>query len=131
MIPRHLTSKSSIGDLEEAPVIQTVESFTIITTQASEIMAPLHDRIPLIVDPKHYRWWLLRDRILATNVLQKASMNAMIMEFFAGVMIFAAGNMVYFEIRRLIQDLRDGSDKPESARPLGFNDVRRDKRVNG
>lgn len=50
------------SDLDEAPPSQTVESFTIITTQANETMAPLHDRMPVIVDPKHYRWWLLNDR---------------------------------------------------------------------
>jgi putative SOS response-associated peptidase YedK len=45
-------------DLEEAPPSQTVESFTIITTQANEAIAPLHHRMPVIVQPAHYRWWL-------------------------------------------------------------------------
>jgi putative SOS response-associated peptidase YedK len=45
-------------DLEEAPPSQTVESFTIITTQANAAIAPLHDRMPVIVEPAHYRWWL-------------------------------------------------------------------------
>jgi putative SOS response-associated peptidase YedK len=45
-------------DLEEAPPSLTVESFTIITTQANPTIAPLHTRMPVIVEPKHYRWWL-------------------------------------------------------------------------
>ena len=45
-------------DLAEAPPSQTVESFTIITTQANATMAPLHERMPVIVQPEHYRWWL-------------------------------------------------------------------------
>jgi putative SOS response-associated peptidase YedK len=45
-------------DLEEPLPSQTVESFTIITTQANETMAPLHHRMPVIVEPAHYRWWL-------------------------------------------------------------------------
>ena len=45
-------------DLEEAPPSQTIESFTIITTQANEAIAPLHHRMPVIVQPAHYRWWL-------------------------------------------------------------------------
>src|SRR5476649_1541364 len=45
-------------DLEESPPSQTVESFTIITTQANEKIAPLHHRMPVIVQSAHYRWWL-------------------------------------------------------------------------
>jgi len=45
-------------DLEEPPPSQTVESFTIITTQANETIAPLHHRMPVMVQPAHYRWWL-------------------------------------------------------------------------
>ena len=45
-------------DLDEAPSSQTVESFTIITTPANKTIAPLHDRMPVIVQPEHYHWWL-------------------------------------------------------------------------
>ena len=45
-------------DLPEAPPSQTIESFTIITTQANAAVAPLHDRMPVLVQPAHYRWWL-------------------------------------------------------------------------
>jgi putative SOS response-associated peptidase YedK len=33
-------------------------SCTIITTQASEIMAPIHERMPVIITPEHYSQWL-------------------------------------------------------------------------
>ena len=45
-------------DLPEAPPSQTIESFTIITTQANAAVAPLHERMPVMVQPAHYRWWL-------------------------------------------------------------------------
>jgi putative SOS response-associated peptidase YedK len=45
-------------DLEEAAPSQTVESFTIITTAASPTIAPLHTRMPVILQLEHYRWWL-------------------------------------------------------------------------
>ncbi|RME40343.1 MAG: SOS response-associated peptidase [Planctomycetota bacterium] len=35
-----------------------VESFTILTTEANELVRPLHDRMPVIVAPKHYALWL-------------------------------------------------------------------------
>lgn len=45
-------------DLEDAPPSLTVETFTIITTAANPTIAPLHNRMPVIVEPKHYLWWL-------------------------------------------------------------------------
>jgi putative SOS response-associated peptidase YedK len=36
----------------------TLYSCTIITTAASEIMAPIHERMPVIITPEHYRQWL-------------------------------------------------------------------------
>lgn len=45
-------------DLAEAPPSETVESFTIITRAANDAIAPLHDRMPVIIAPSHYQWWL-------------------------------------------------------------------------
>lgn len=44
-------------------------------------------------------------------------MDTLMVEIFAGVMIFAAANMAYFEIRRLIQFLRAGFDKSGKNKP--------------
>jgi putative SOS response-associated peptidase YedK len=35
-----------------------VQSCTIVTTHANELMRPLHDRMPVIPDPKDYTVWL-------------------------------------------------------------------------
>ncbi|MDG2380689.1 MAG: SOS response-associated peptidase [Pirellulaceae bacterium] len=35
-----------------------VESFTIITTQANDAMASIHDRMPVIVAPDNYEMWI-------------------------------------------------------------------------
>lgn len=37
---------------------ETVESCTILTTEANELMRPIHDRMPVILDPKDYDLWL-------------------------------------------------------------------------
>ncbi len=36
----------------------TVRSFTIITTTANELLAPIHDRMPVVIDPAEYQAWL-------------------------------------------------------------------------
>jgi putative SOS response-associated peptidase YedK len=37
---------------------QPVESCTILTTDANELMRPLHDRMPVILDTSHFDRWL-------------------------------------------------------------------------
>ena len=39
----------------DAPVL---ESFTILTTDPNELMEPIHNRMPVIVDPRDYERWL-------------------------------------------------------------------------
>jgi putative SOS response-associated peptidase YedK len=37
---------------------QGIETYTIITTEANSLLAPLHDRMPVIVDAADYERWL-------------------------------------------------------------------------
>ena len=37
---------------------ETLESFTILTTGANELVHPLHDRTPVILSPEDYDTWL-------------------------------------------------------------------------
>ena len=45
-------------DLNEAPASETIDSFTIITRAANAAVVPLHNRMPVIMAPNHYSWWL-------------------------------------------------------------------------
>jgi putative SOS response-associated peptidase YedK len=37
---------------------ESLETFTIITTEANEVVAPLHNRMPVIIERKDYARWL-------------------------------------------------------------------------
>jgi putative SOS response-associated peptidase YedK len=37
---------------------EPIESFTIITTDPNELMEPIHDRMPVILEPRDYDRWL-------------------------------------------------------------------------
>jgi len=39
-----------------------LQSFAIVTTTANELMAPINNRMPVILQPKDYTRWLSRDR---------------------------------------------------------------------
>jgi putative SOS response-associated peptidase YedK len=54
-----LTDDFFVNDFDEEPnPDQIIDSFTIITTRANSTIQPIHDRMPLIVEPEHYDWWL-------------------------------------------------------------------------
>jgi putative SOS response-associated peptidase YedK len=37
---------------------ERLETFTIITTEANELLKPLHERMPVIIEPQNYDRWL-------------------------------------------------------------------------
>ena len=37
---------------------EPIESFTILTTRPNELTAAVHDRMPVILPPRHHRLWL-------------------------------------------------------------------------
>lgn len=51
------TEELALGDAEPL-ASQVVESFTVITTTPNPMVAAVHDRMPVILGPEHYRWWL-------------------------------------------------------------------------
>lgn len=40
---------------------EAIDSFSIVTTAANDLLRPLHDRMPVILDPKDYGPWLDTD----------------------------------------------------------------------
>ena len=47
---------------------KTINSCAIITTEANGLVKPLHDRMPAILCPDEYGWWLDRDETNAGEV---------------------------------------------------------------
>lgn len=54
----------------EGEVLQTV---TILTTTPNALVAPVHDRMPVIIAPEHYQQWLSGDTLQAAELLQPAN----------------------------------------------------------
>jgi putative SOS response-associated peptidase YedK len=47
-----------LWDSWRSPDGERVRSFTIITTEPNELLAPLHDRMPVILAPENWPLWL-------------------------------------------------------------------------
>ena len=58
-----------LWDVWTNPEGERIESCTIITTAANEVIKPLHDRMPLIVAPEDYGVWLTEDVGRASEVM--------------------------------------------------------------
>ena len=56
--PATLWLRRSVGTLERSAGGEWVESFSIITTDANQVVAPLHNRMPVIIERKDYARWL-------------------------------------------------------------------------
>lgn len=61
----------------KAPEGERVESCTIVTTDANTLVAPIHDRMPVILDPADFDAWLDGDRETALALLKPFDPAAM------------------------------------------------------
>jgi putative SOS response-associated peptidase YedK len=50
--------RDGIKELEGASVRRVDQNFAVITTDANQLVAEIHDRMPLILAPKDYLRWL-------------------------------------------------------------------------
>jgi putative SOS response-associated peptidase YedK len=50
-----------LAEIEASREPQWLQSYTIITTEANELMAPVHDRMPGILHPSDFNRWLDRE----------------------------------------------------------------------
>lgn len=51
-------SFAGLWDRWQGPGGKVVESATIIVTDANDLVRPVHDRMPVIIDPADYEFWL-------------------------------------------------------------------------
>jgi putative SOS response-associated peptidase YedK len=59
---------------------QDIETCTILTTSANELLQPIHARMPVIIEPKHYETWLspkIQESTLLLPLLQPPSSDGM------------------------------------------------------
>jgi putative SOS response-associated peptidase YedK len=58
---RPMIGFAGLWDAWKDPQGQWLQSFSIVTTNANELMAPVHPRMPVILHPRDYDRWLSRE----------------------------------------------------------------------
>ena len=82
---------------------QVVESCALMTTDSNELMAPIHNRMPVIVDPARYDEWLdpMQQEVTKLNALLRP---------------YPAGEMMVYPINRFVNNAY--FDDPRCIEPL-------------
>lgn len=85
--PYHITlsngepfAMAGLYDRWEQPDGERMESFTILTCPPNALVAELHDRMPVILEPRDYERWLdrdVKDEALLRDLLKPLSAEAM------------------------------------------------------
>jgi len=89
------------ADLDEPPPSRVVETFSIITTTANAMVAAIHDRMPVIVHPDHWLWWIdeRRDGEAVKSLLRP----------------YPAEDMDCYRVSKLVNNARN--DSPDCIKP--------------
>ena len=90
-----------------APDGTTVRSFTIITTQANELLEPLHTRMPVLLPPVRWPEWL------GETAVSEAELKAMLRPY-------PGAGMAFWPVDRRVGNVRN--DHPDLFAPVGRTD---------
>ncbi len=88
----------------QSPDGSVVLSCTIITTEPNELMAPIHDRMPVILPPEAYQQWI------DPNELPPAQLQSLLRPY-------PAAAMRAYPVSTLVNNPRN--DRPECILPAG------------
>lgn len=94
---------AGLWDRWRSPTGEVLQTFTVLTTGANDLVRPVHDRMPVILPPEHYRSWL-------APALSEA---AVIQEL---IRPFDAAAMRSYAVSPLVNSPRN--DSPECLKPV-------------
>jgi putative SOS response-associated peptidase YedK len=99
--PKHPIGFAGLYDTWTSPKGQTITSCTIITTQANDLMEPIHSRMPVILPKKAHRPWL--------------NPSNQDLDELSELLLPYAGKMRAFAVSPLVNSVQHNS--PENIRP--------------
>jgi len=94
---------AGLWDLWQAPGGEPIKSFAIITTTANEFLAPLHDRMPVVLPPDRWAAWL------GETAVTDRDLKAMLRPY-------PGAGMAFWPVDRRVGNVRN--DSPDLFAPL-------------
>ena len=111
---RRLMAMAGLWESWRSPAGERLRSFAIVTTAANELLAPVHDRMPVILGPEELALWL------GEAPANPARLKALLVPY-------PADDMVIWPVdraRRQRQEQRSLADRTDRARRLSRSQVR-------
>jgi len=93
---------AGLWELWQSPDGSEIKSATIITTSPNELLIPIHDRMPVILQPEAYSRWL------DPTPLSPQGLNSLLISY-------PAGEMIAFPVSTLVNS--PANDRPEVLLP--------------
>ncbi len=94
---------AGLWEVWHSPEGDQLRTCTILTTSANELMAPLHDRMPVILDPSDYALWLSSGELEVEELLPL-------------MRSYDTGRMAHYEVSQMVN--RPIMDSPELIEPV-------------
>jgi putative SOS response-associated peptidase YedK len=94
---------AGLWDYWRTPAGEIIKSFAIITTKANDILAPLHDRMPVVVQPD--RW----AESLGEKPVAESALKTLLCPY-------PGGAMAFWPVDRRVGNVRN--DSPDLFAPL-------------
>jgi len=79
-----------------------LETCTILTTEPNSLLAPIHNRMPVIVSPQNFNWWL-------DPQTDSAGLNALLQPY-------PPGELTMYPVSRQVN--KPSNDNPDLIKPL-------------
>ncbi|MCB9454571.1 MAG: SOS response-associated peptidase [Anaerolineaceae bacterium] len=100
---RSVFALAGLWEVWNSPQGDEVRSCTILTTEANDFMKPIHDRMPVILDPADYEEWLVAGDApaLALHALMRP---------------YDSDQMAAYAVSKLVN--RPGNDTPQVIEPI-------------
>jgi putative SOS response-associated peptidase YedK len=102
---------AGLWDCWRAPSGDMLRSFTIITTSANDLLAPLHDRMPAVIGPDRWADWL------GERAVPEPALKAMLKPYPSDAMTFWPVDRRVGDVRNDSPDLFAASVGPPSECP--------------
>jgi putative SOS response-associated peptidase YedK len=92
---------------------ETIKSFAIITTAANDLLAPLHDRMPVLLPPDRWATWLGEHRLGEHRLGEQAATGD---ELKAMLTPYPGAAMTFWPVDRRVGNVRN--DTPDIFAPI-------------
>jgi len=102
-------------DITDTPPASCIkESFLIITTNPNSLVQKVHNRMPVILEPTHYHWWLDESKSISSHEIPRAfgqTISTDTEPFELALQTFPASKMESYRVSQAVNNSRNNTQE--------------------